>query len=266
MRKIKLMVLVLDTYVFIDRIRLDKLAERFTTTEEVLLECKTNYSSLCTHFLDFRVIASNPSEVTIKEVTTSASFLANYHKLSSVDIGIIALALTFETAAHGRGHIRNNTVKFKVNSPNGNLVPKNCLVTKSEVEVSSSSFPRKTNNNLASNYWKVARCTRAHRKSQRKNYFESKEFDYSQTFEINPMCDFGRSFAKKETSDRKKKEKIHQKYCGQNKIMSCFNVKMDFQSLIGCFTSDFVMQNVILDLGLQLVCKSERIIKEYNRY
>ena len=138
-----LRVVVVDANAIINGIRLENVADRAVTIQEVLDEIRDKQSRQFLATLPFGIDVSEPSEeslvagmqalcafwshvhfggsLTCVEVLTAVTRFAretgDVHALSTVDLKVIALAHTLEVAAHGSGHLREHPGKVGFRSP-----------------------------------------------------------------------------------------------------------------------------------------------------
>ncbi|KAL0088612.1 Nin one binding Zn-ribbon like-domain-containing protein [Phycomyces blakesleeanus] len=114
----KIKTLVIDTNAIINGISLRNLAEEFYTCPEVMVEIRSSHSRDFLTRLPFEIQIEQPSEESMKAVVEFSKKTGDYASLSIPDIKVLALAHTFAMKAPGHEEIRSEPLKTR---PAGSL-------------------------------------------------------------------------------------------------------------------------------------------------
>ncbi|KAI8336090.1 Nin one binding Zn-ribbon like-domain-containing protein [Chlamydoabsidia padenii] len=123
--------LVIDTNAIINGMTLKNTSDFFYTCPEVMSELRSAHSREYLTRLPFEIKVENPTEESLKAVINFSKKTGDYASLSMPDLRVIALTHTIETRRNGLEHIRTEPVKTR---PTGTLAsappPKSKVKTK----------------------------------------------------------------------------------------------------------------------------------------
>ncbi|KAF8065842.1 NOB1 [Scenedesmus sp. PABB004] len=111
-----LRLLVVDANAIISGLRLEGVADRAVTIQEVLDEVRDKQSRQWLAALPYPLVVREPAEESLRAVTRFARETGDVAVLSATDLKLLALAHTLEVAAHGGGHLAAHAAQPRVHS------------------------------------------------------------------------------------------------------------------------------------------------------
>ncbi|KAI9032769.1 Nin one binding Zn-ribbon like-domain-containing protein [Phycomyces nitens] len=109
----KIKTLIIDTNAIVNGLSLRSLAEEFYTCPEVMAEVRSSHSRDFLTRLPFEILIEQPSEESMKAVVEFSKKTGDYASLSIPDLKVLALAHTFAMKAPGHEDIRSEPLKTR---------------------------------------------------------------------------------------------------------------------------------------------------------
>lgn len=242
-------------------------ANQFITVPEVIREVRDRQARQQLAIFPFEIQVRVPSEEAFKAVVAFSKLTGDYAALSSVDLKVLALTYMVEKEKCGIEHLRTEPVKAQVQvgaaqqrslpkqgSPKGGKVE--AKLTKDQPKVTSTNLIEKEASKLkkptnpsevaiVQNLEKLSLSKAENTSSEESDPTEHEESDDSDGEWITPQ-----------NLKLKQMESL-----GQLKKGDEVKVRK-----VGCITTDYAMQSVILQMNLALVSVEGLMIKHLNSY
>ena len=247
--------LVLDANTLLKQIPIQHLAEEFCTTREVLDEVKDKASkqALTLSLIDIKVVY--PTEEALSAVVNFSKKTGDYSVLSKADFGVLALAYRLECEAGNRENLRSEPKNVVSQVANATVYAGRKKRAQPKVEKNAEDGPdanstahdaahgldENNDDDDASGWTAVTKKNKAKPKKKR-------EMGENEGW-ITPV------------NLKEKKEEYTKQYRAVTN-----NVELQPETPVACMTSDYAMQNVILQMGMKLISTDGMQIKELKTY
>ncbi|KAI9339214.1 Nin one binding Zn-ribbon like-domain-containing protein [Zopfochytrium polystomum] len=222
----KVQALVVDAGAIIKGIRLDSIASELYTTSDVVAEIRdeNGRKNLATATSLFGLTVKSVSDEAVREVSTFAKKTGDFATLSRTDIRVLALTWMLEKERKGTAHLRKEpiAVSGRLQPP---TEPKEGPKQKSKAEGTSKQKHKVEDATLVAGPSNLS--------ASKRTEIDDDEEDDGEGEWITPE-----SLAAKKSKNKKKRSK-------KGKKVDTIEV--------ACVTTDFAMQNVLLQMNLKLV-------------
>jgi len=244
--------LVVDTNAFIKAVRIDTIGEQFFTIPQVISEVRDAKAREFLKNFPFEIQTREPTPAALKAVAAFAKKTGDYAFLSGVDLRVLALVYTLDVESKGSAaHLRTQPPNFSATAAakdsdkkdeqdeeeeEGEENEEETVDNNNDKENTNSTQPD-TNNNLNTN-------TTQPEEQQQPKPVETKPKNDDDDGWITPD-NIGKVRAKRgQFEDDLKAEEVD----------------------VGCFTTDFAMQSVLLQMGLKLLSIDGMVIKKIRQF
>jgi len=279
--------LVVDTGPLIRNIKFDKLAQRLVTTRGVLQEVKDAFTRQKLELLPIEIEEQRPSDKSLKFVLDFAKQTGDVRSLSNTDLAVVALTYDLESSLNGTEHLRKSPVTtIKVNEGFGDdkitnlagfYVPKSMASSTSSrtTSVSTTAKPDTIEPIIEDDCVEddsveddltdcLDQCeldegwtTVPKKKSEADG--EMEEFILPDDILVSADDDIELEDEEYEFDDNDD-DWITPSNISEKKTESLLSIK------VGCATTDFAMQNLLLQIGLHVVSVDGMLIKYAKIY
>jgi len=246
--------IVVDSGAFIKHIRIDLLGNILHTVPAVIAEVRDESAR---HFLNsfpVEIKSSEPDPADLAFVIQFARQTGDYSVLSSTDLKIIALTYGLERKVNGINHLRKEPVKGSLpyNNPTNRTGGTDTqLYNGEDNKITESVFGKDINQNSEFEQ----------NEEEVEEILESSEEDEGEEREEQKIIDDTKTEGRPEVTSHKQIgmgnfEGDGEGWITTNNIDSVhFDVvKGSYENIaVGCLTTDFAMQNVLLQIGLNLI-------------
>lgn len=278
--------LIVDTNAIITGIALYGLAENYWTVSEVLNEIRDEKARQTLSLLPYKLTTRTPNEESIQAIKDFATKTGDIRALSKADILLLALSYQIEKENNGIAFIRTEP-------PNTATLlgrPRNLFGTDTVISTSSSSLSLSTSTSTTTTTTATAATTANHTdttteavQQQLENITlaETTETSTPTTTEPDVYDDgegiwIGPSGITPEitTKEGQLAWKPHIPSSSSTSISNIKNTNKEDNDdmstvdrvLVACMTTDFAMQNVLLQMGLLLTSHSGKIIDTVKQW
>jgi len=256
--------LVLDTAAFIGRVQFAHFGSEYYTIPEVLKEVRDGKARAFLESLPITIKTREPSATAYEAIVEFSKKTGDFPTLSKVDLKVLALAYMLEVEVKGgSSHLRSNPVTAEITSNPANTqvyLPKTNGEKSTETPSSSdsSASPSVPSQSADSD------TTQASTSNSKAEEEESEESESNSGEENGQLVGFGDFDSDNEdgwigSGNIKEYTKT---YLGREEG----ELEGDKDVRVSCLTSDFAMQNVLLQLGLHLTSPDGRTIKRLQQW
>ncbi|GAB0097586.1 RNA-binding protein NOB1 [Sergentomyia squamirostris] len=270
----KIKFLVADTAAFIENAPLQELAENVITINEVLEEIKNKRQLRRLVVLPFDLKVMEPTPENIAFAREFSKKTGDYTSLSSVDLKVVALTYQLEKEHVGTEHLRNEPLMSKV------------VMKKPEKDSLQNSklmgfyMPQENHEECAENQNEK----RENLPEDEVSGSDSEDFEENEepVPEVNQLADDFNSLncneilrKKEESEDEEESEDdtsdddegwVTQENIGQLKKDMGYDVKEEKSSVVACVSTDYSVQNLLKQMGLNLCAIDGRVIKQSRMF
>jgi len=259
----KAKILVVDSNAFIKQIRFETIGEKFYTVPQVLSEVRDAKAREFMRSFPFEIIEREPTPTALKEVAAFARKTGDYPFLSAVDLRILALVYTLESEVKGTAHLRKQPVNPGTSLASLAASSENKSIDKKELEHGDDQTDNTNNNDNKEN----------DKLSTTENHTsESAAPEITDTQPITSTKD-AETPEKEEEEEEKEAEDDDGGWITPDNInvvrakrgQSEDELKIE-EVDVGCFTTDYAMQSVLLQMGLKLLSVEGMVIKKIRQY
>ncbi|XP_059849067.1 RNA-binding protein NOB1 isoform X4 [Hypanus sabinus] len=218
---------VADAGAFLKNAPLQEFGKNIYTLKEVVNEIRDKETKRRLAVLPYQLHFKEPFPEYIRQVSEFSKKTGDYPSLSATDIKVLALTCQLETEFVGAGHLKKEPVqKIEVSST--------LRHPESPINVAGFHLPSKNKENV---------CNLRERSLSQDGSEEEKVEDDSDDSEgwITPS----------------NIQQIH-------RDMGCSETAADIK--VGCMTTDFAMQNVLIQMGLHVISLNGMIIKQARNF
>jgi len=234
-------------------VKLERIASEFYTVNEVFDEVRDRQARLTLQTFPFEIKVRQPHPSAIKAVVDFSKKTGDFYGLSNTDIKILALTLTLEREVNGIEHIRTEPL----------------LQASKKSEPSSQS----DNSSIASNEETKEELNehKDEEEVEEEQQEEEEEQEQEQQKEEekvdNPLT---QQSPQQPTSSRRDDDDEGGWITPENIKQVKLKTQGEFETLehvkVGCITTDFSMQNVLLQIGLNLISIDGMKIKKLKQW
>ncbi|KAI9278706.1 Nin one binding Zn-ribbon like-domain-containing protein [Phascolomyces articulosus] len=233
--------LIVDTNAIVNGTTLQRTAKEFYTCPEIINEVRSAHSREYLSRLPFEIQVEDPTEEAMKAVVEFSKKTGDFASLSLPDLKVLALTYTFEARANGVNGIRKEPVRAR---PTGNLPsappPKQKSVPAVEDTVDDDGWETATNKKKGRHY---------HNNNKKKSQQQKKKEEDDDDSDVGEWI----------TPDNIEEYKATELGVTPEELKKPKNLT------VACMTSDFAMQNVLLQMNMNLVSTGgHRITKVKN--
>lgn len=265
--------LVVDTTAFIKAANLQNMAENIYTVQEVIDEITNDRQRKKLVVLPYDLIVKNVFTENIKIVSDFAIKTGDYRSLSATDIKVMALTYQIEKEKVGTEHLKNEPTMQKFVKVTG--LPNaatNCLTESSEGNINrkcaieanneiSKKLPDDTEKNIQVE--KETEIDEVNKVLEQITHIDLKDEDVNNV--ISKISDEEESDSEELDSDEG--EWITPGNIKEKKKEIDFGDYFEDKSVeVACITSDFAMQNVMKQIGLNVTAIDGRIIRQLRTF
>nr|CAG4634851.1 EOG090X07WR [Alona affinis] len=255
MKEKRVVKLVADSAAFIKNAQMQDIAEVVYTTRDVIDEIKCQATKQRLRVLPYEIKVIEPSPEAIVKVTEFSKKTGDYATLSATDIKVLALTYQLEVEANGPEHLKaepqmKKSIVVGPRPPEANKVE----------NIAGFHMPKKDDGikDLAKQVENVAIQSEEGTDAARAEKQEDDDEEYSDV-------ESGEEEEEEEDEDDDDEGwitpgNIEQVKKGMNGVLE--TVQLD----VACITTDFAMQNVMMQMGLHVVSLEGRLIHEARTY
>ncbi|OAD81004.1 hypothetical protein PHYBLDRAFT_17872 [Phycomyces blakesleeanus NRRL 1555(-)] len=247
----KIKTLVIDTNAIINGISLRNLAEEFYTCPEVMVEIRSSHSRDFLTRLPFEIQIEQPSEESMKAVVEFSKKTGDYASLSIPDIKVLALAHTFAMKAPGHEEIRSEPLKGpakKGPTPKKTNTPAAPQPVKKETD---EPVKEKTNESA--------------KEEVKESVKEEDPVEYLVQSVDDIIIDENIDEDDSDAGDWITPENVGEFQAAQLGVTP-EEMRKPKKMEVACVTSDFAMQNVLLQMNMNLVSAGGHRIKKVRNW
>ncbi|XP_013781882.1 RNA-binding protein NOB1-like [Limulus polyphemus] len=250
--------LVVDSGPFIKNASLHELGEKLYTLPEVLGEIKDKHTKERLHSLPVELCFREPPSELIKLVSDFAKKSGDYPTLSAVDLRVLALTYLLEKEHVGTEHLKTEPYTTMVESKSANIEPCNSIagfynpddneLSKEESGISQENY-KNIKNEIDSTSLEKENVVSVDDKQEQ----ELPEFDYVEESEDS-------------NSDIEEDSWITPNNLVEVKKQMGELTLEDHVPIVACATTDFAMQNVLIQIGLKVVSVDGMLIRNAKTF
>ncbi|CAD5117126.1 DgyrCDS5934 [Dimorphilus gyrociliatus] len=268
--------LVVDSGCFIRNIQLQGLTEHVVTVNEVISEIKDKRTKESLQVLPYEFTLKSPDVEALHHVTNFSKKTGDYASLSATDLKVIALTFALEKEVNGTDHLKNepgSKVQLKSTWKRFDN-PKD--ISGFFIEKSSDKNSKKEKStNSQNSQEKVYKSEDEQDKESIQASIESSESSpNAEKTESNEIVNEGEEIPGDaiEASESEENEDDEEGWITPSNVRSIRakmgNIDLDEKKEIdvACITTDFAMQNVLLQLGLNVISENGMLIKSAKSY
>jgi len=249
----KAKILVVDSNAFIKQVRIETIGQKFYTIPQVLSEVRDAKARQFMQNFPFEIIERDPSPEALKAVAAFARKTGDYAFLSPVDLRVLALVYTLEAETKGSvSHLRSEPL------------PSSAALNAASTSASSNNKDNKEddNNNEEAEGDDVEDGDDGEGASEEKE--KENTADNATTQETTQE--------EEESAESEKKDEDDGWITPDNIGVVRAKRGQDEDDLkdeevdVGCFTTDFAMQSVLIQMGLKLLSVQGMVIKKIRQF
>jgi RNA-binding protein NOB1 len=270
---LKAKTLVVDTNAFIKQVRMETIGEEFYTIPQVISEVRDPRAREFLKNYPFEIKTREPTPVALKAVAAFARKSGDYPFLSAVDLRVLALVYTLESEAKGTtSHLRTEPLKLGTslataasdNKKNEEEKEEDEEEEEKEGEEEKDDTETTTdNNNNNKENDQPSTSNNDNIKTDSTTATTDSQDTTPQTDQHKEEDDDTKEAVDDDdggwiTSDNIAKLKAKR---GQEE-----DVLVSEEVQVGCFTTDFAMQSVLLQMGLKLLSVEGMVIKKIRQF
>lgn len=263
--------LIVDTNAFIKQVRMETIGEEFYTIPQVISEVRDPRAREFLKNYPFEIKTREPTPAALKAVAAFARKSGDYPFLSAVDLRVLALVYTFEAEAKGTvAHLRTEPLKLGTS-----LVPDTNKKSEEkgeseegeeEEEEEKDKDETTTDNNNDKENDQPSTSNNDNIKTDSTN--NNATTDSQDTTTPTEQTQESEEDDSKEAVEDTDGGWITQNNIGKLRAKRGQGedelVSEDVQ--VGCFTTDYAMQSVLLQMGLKLLSVEGMVIKKIRQF
>ncbi|XP_061560507.1 RNA-binding protein NOB1 isoform X1 [Phycodurus eques] len=266
---------VADAAAFLNKVPLQDVAKNVYTLKDVVDEIRDKATRRSLAFLPYQLDLRQPRAEHVRLVTEFSKKTGDYRGLSSTDIKVVALTLQLEEEHVGTQHLRKEP-RLQVHVSGTRRHPE------TPVSVAGFHFPSERSSHAAHPETLAADSSNVSREScdSSADSFNSFQFwrEVLPSIEADLRTLLGEDGGQEEEAEGNENEEeeeeeddddgggwITPSNIEQMKMDSC-DWTTAGQVKVGCMTTDFAMQNVLIQMGLHVVSMNGMLIKQARNY
>lgn len=263
--------LVVDSNAFIKQVRIETIGQQFCTVPQVLTEIRDAKARQFMKSFPFEIDTRDPTPAALKAVAAFARKTGDYAFLSPVDLRVLALVYTLEAEAKGSvAHLRTQPLNAGTNVSD--------LQKKDEDDEEDEEFDEEEEDEEEKEGDTTKTPTDTDNTNDNNNDKENQPS--TQNGQPSTSQEDTQAPAKVEEeedkesaeSDKKEEEEDDGWITPENidRVRAKRGQKeddvRDEEVDVGCFTTDFAMQSVLIQMGLKLLSVDGMVIKRIRQY
>eukprot|EP00795_Rhopilema_esculentum_P001569 gene1569-16020_t len=228
--------LVADSAAFLKNAQLQNIANRIFTVQDVVHEIRDAATRQRLAVLPYEIEFREPSTESVKTISEFAKKTGDFPSLSAVDIKVMALTYQLEKEFCSKEHIREEPVN-KIERKRGGGI----TTIKPE---HGFYFDNKSH---------------IGKDSQKENSIEKNDENTDKVDDEGEMCESSELVGSQEAVVNKNNDED----ISIDKVM---DVESPVNAKSGCLTTDFAMQNVLMQMGLHVISVDGMLIRQARSY
>uniref|UniRef100_A0A182JVR8 RNA-binding protein NOB1 n=1 Tax=Anopheles christyi TaxID=43041 RepID=A0A182JVR8_9DIPT len=273
--------LIVDTAAFVKNVQLQNYAENCYTVPGVLAEIRNNRQMKRLAVLPYNLKVLTPDPDVLAKVVAIAKKTGDYASLSLVDLQVIALTYELETVHVGRDHLREEPMPAitvaaaqKPTALQGTELLKGFYVSSKKGQPQDESQEEDCSISETSNDHSETKDTNTITEKANEPLIDSaQEKDIPEN--VTGEVDTGNESCEEEYDDEDDEEDDNEDDdAGWITPSNITQVKRDMgmdlheetPTTVACITTDYALQNVLKQIGLQVAALDGRIIKQVRTY